>query len=117
MSSNINWKSPQAIALYVAGGLLVGFMAKEAFSPKPAPEPRDVTEAPEPRDVTEELTGRPSETGTVDLNVGSSDNEPGWKSWEGDGGKKSRRKQRKNKSKTKKSRPKSKRRTKNKILL
>ena len=32
---------------------------------------------------------------TGNLNVGSSDNEPGWKSWEGDGGKKSRRKQRK----------------------
>jgi hypothetical protein len=111
MSSNINWKSPQAIALYVAGGLLVGFMAKEAFSSKPAPA---ATQEPvvekEPRDVTEELTGRPSETGTVDLNVGSSDNEPEWKTYQGDGGKKSRRKQRKNKSK--KSRPKSKRRTK-----
>lgn len=114
MSSNINWKSPQAIALYVAGGLLVGFMAKEAFRSKPAPETVSAPEPPkeEPRDVTEELTGRPSETGTVDLNVGSSDNEPGWKDYLGDGGKKSRRKQRKNKSKTKKSRPKSKRRTK-----
>ena len=103
MSSNINWKSPQAIALYVAGGLLVGFMAKEAFSPKPVEEP-------EPRDVTEELTGRPSETGTVDINVDSRDKDPLWEIYPSDGGKKSRRKQRKNKSK--KSRPKSKRMTK-----
>jgi|688.fasta_scaffold464943_3 hypothetical protein len=107
MSSNINWKSNEAIALYVAGGLLVGFIAKEALSSKPV-EPAIATE--EPRDVTEELTGRPSETGTVDLNVGSSDNNPDWKTYEGDGGKKSRRKQRKNKSK--KSRPKSKKMTK-----
>jgi len=111
MSSKINWDSQEAIALYIVGGLVVGFLAKSAFTSKSTEAVKE--EKPEAaeednRDVTDEIS-RPSDATTVDLNLGSDkdDDDEGWKI--GTGGKKSR-KRRKNKSR--KSRPKSKRRTK-----
>ena len=111
MSSKINWKSPEAIGIYIVGGLVVGFLAKSAFSSKPtsaATQEKQEAAEEDNRDVTDEIS-RPSDATTVDLNVGSdkNDDDEGWKI--GTGGKKSR-KRRKNKSR--KSRPKSKRRTK-----
>lgn len=114
MSSKINWDSQEAIALYIVGGLVVGFLAKSALSSKPTAAVKEEKqeaapeEEPESRDVTDELTGketgRPSDANTEIMDHGDDE---GWKI--GTGGKKSR-KRRKNKSR--KSRPKSKRRTK-----
>jgi hypothetical protein len=103
--SQIKLSKWEIIGIAAGGTLIFGGLLWKSASSKEEPEQI----VAEPRDVTEELTGRPSETGTVDLNVGSSDSDKLWKTYDGDGGKRSRRKQRKNKSK--KSRPKSKRRS------
>lgn len=95
------------IATITVGGIVAlifgGLLWKSAGS-KEDPIVKLDNEEPEPRDVTDEIS-RPSDASTVDLNVGSNKNE-GWNTYEGDGGKKSRKKRR---NKTRRSKPKSKR--------
>ena len=115
MSSKINWKSPEAIGIYIVGGLVVGFMAKSALSSKPAAAVKEEKQEaavkedePQFERLSEAETPRATHvTDTYDWK--NADDIEGIEDDDVKGGKRSR-KRRKNKSR--KSRSKSKRRTK-----